>query len=252
MEIRYLLDKLALLEAEQLLAPNGKPSNLNPVQYQQVRTPEFKAWFGDWETGKNCSKVLDENGEPMIMYHGANADIEEFSHKFIGAGLDQYGSGFYFTSARHTASGYADSAGAVYPTFLNVRKPLLENKTGRLSSFQIQNFIMLSPELDEALSNFGDVEYEGKNKVIREAVLTFFEHQSDTILKTLHLIANDFYRSSAGAFLQAVKKILKYDGVMVKFDAEIFVVAFEGTQVKSSIGNVGKFNKKSGKMHEEL
>lgn len=36
-------------ENEALLAPNGKPSNLTPEQYQQVRTPEFKKWFGDWE-----------------------------------------------------------------------------------------------------------------------------------------------------------------------------------------------------------
>ena len=36
-------------ENESLLAPNGKPSNLAPEQYRQVRTPEFKKWFGDWE-----------------------------------------------------------------------------------------------------------------------------------------------------------------------------------------------------------
>lgn len=36
-------------ENEALLAPNGKPSNLTPKQYRQVRTPEFKNWFGDWE-----------------------------------------------------------------------------------------------------------------------------------------------------------------------------------------------------------
>jgi len=30
--------------------PNGNPSNLNEHQWQQVRTPEFKAWFGDWES----------------------------------------------------------------------------------------------------------------------------------------------------------------------------------------------------------
>lgn len=36
-------------ENEALLAPNGKPSNLTPEQYRQVRTPEFKKWFGDWE-----------------------------------------------------------------------------------------------------------------------------------------------------------------------------------------------------------
>lgn len=36
-------------ENEALLAPNGEPSHLTPQQYRQVRTPEFKRWFGDWE-----------------------------------------------------------------------------------------------------------------------------------------------------------------------------------------------------------
>lgn len=31
-----------------LLAPNGKPSNLNERQYAQVRTKAFKDWAGDW------------------------------------------------------------------------------------------------------------------------------------------------------------------------------------------------------------
>ncbi len=32
-----------------LLAPNGKPSNLMPFQHAQVRSESFKKWFGDWE-----------------------------------------------------------------------------------------------------------------------------------------------------------------------------------------------------------
>ena len=33
----------------QLLAPNGRVSNLTEKQYAQVRTKAFKDWFGDWE-----------------------------------------------------------------------------------------------------------------------------------------------------------------------------------------------------------
>lgn len=66
----------------QRLAPNGKPSNLDERQWRQVRTPEFKTWFGDWEAAHNgkdgngvwarddVSKVVDENGEPLVVYHG--------------------------------------------------------------------------------------------------------------------------------------------------------------------------------------
>lgn len=66
------------------LAPNGKPSNLDARQWAHVRTPEFKAWFGDWEkhalaenpvgslwSDPDVSKIVDENGEPRVVYHGA-------------------------------------------------------------------------------------------------------------------------------------------------------------------------------------
>lgn len=63
-------------------APNGNPTNLTERQWVQVRTPSFKAWFGDWEqaaadggvwrTSLSVSKVVDENGEPMVVYHGTD------------------------------------------------------------------------------------------------------------------------------------------------------------------------------------
>jgi hypothetical protein len=61
------------------LAPNGKPSNLNAIQYKLVRTPAFKKWFGDWENDpKNASKVIDANGEPLVCYHGTFRDFTVF------------------------------------------------------------------------------------------------------------------------------------------------------------------------------
>jgi hypothetical protein len=51
----------------QRLAPNGKPSNLNELQWNQVRTPEFKAWFGDWE----AFAIL--NGNPLAYLKAADA-----------------------------------------------------------------------------------------------------------------------------------------------------------------------------------
>jgi hypothetical protein len=40
------------------LAPNGKPSRLNAHQWKQVRTPEFKAWFGDWEAASLKTRIM--------------------------------------------------------------------------------------------------------------------------------------------------------------------------------------------------
>ena len=53
---------------KKLLAPNGKPSNLNAMQHAQVRTEAFKKWFGDWETVANL-KWLD-TGSPVASMEG--------------------------------------------------------------------------------------------------------------------------------------------------------------------------------------
>jgi hypothetical protein len=97
----------------QKLAPNGKPSNLNDVQWEQVRTPEFKKWFGDWENDpQNASKVVDENGEPLVVYHGSvSTDIDEFDRlksKKISSGLKEFGT--YFTDNIKLAKAYASWA----------------------------------------------------------------------------------------------------------------------------------------------
>ena len=100
-----------------LLAPNGKPSNLTPEQYRLVRTPEFKAWFGDWQNDpKNASKVVDENGEPLVCYHGTNKEFYSFDEKF-----NNY-KGFYF-SAYKNYSYIAKYTKIVLPCFLQIKNP---------------------------------------------------------------------------------------------------------------------------------
>lgn len=63
----------------QLIAPNGKPSNLSEFQWKAVRTDRFKNWFGDWQKDPaNASKVVDANGEPLPVYHGTRNVFEGF------------------------------------------------------------------------------------------------------------------------------------------------------------------------------
>ena len=82
--LQTILDEAPRDSEGRLLAPNDKPSNLPERLYAQVRTKEFKDWFGDWQNDpKNASKVVDENGEPRIVYHGSNQygfDVFDPSH----------------------------------------------------------------------------------------------------------------------------------------------------------------------------
>lgn len=94
----------------QYYAPNGQISNLNEQQYKTVRTQEFKDWFGDWENDpENSSKVLDSNGEPLVVYHGSPWPfIEEFNRgqsRTADYGLKEFG--YYFSTNPLVADVYS-------------------------------------------------------------------------------------------------------------------------------------------------
>lgn len=85
-EMYDILSKAPRDKNGNLLAPNGKKSNLTERQYAQVRTKAFKDWFGDWENDpKNASKVVDENGEPLVVWHSGMSEIKDntFRNKVI-------------------------------------------------------------------------------------------------------------------------------------------------------------------------
>jgi hypothetical protein len=105
-----------------LLAPNGKPSNLTPEQYKLVRTPEFKAWFGDWENSpETSSKVVDENGEPLVLYHGTSEKFTIFKDEGVVAKTMGKSVGFYFTPSKFSASTRSVD-GEYIEVFLNIKK----------------------------------------------------------------------------------------------------------------------------------
>jgi len=107
---------------EILLAPNGKPSNLPKSLYAYVRSDEFKNWFGDWENTNNSSKIVDENGEPMLVFHGTKVkfnDFDEYKQK-----IGWLGRGFYFTNDKNATKEYGKS---VMKIFLNIMKPFIVN-----------------------------------------------------------------------------------------------------------------------------
>lgn len=117
-------------------APNGKPTNLTEQQWLQVRTPEFKQWFGDWENSpKTASKVVDENGEPQVVYHGTSSQFTRFK---LGGGL--LGRGVYLTDRFEEAQNYAgsrsqDNEGTVMPLFANI--PEMFNSNSKTTREQI-------------------------------------------------------------------------------------------------------------------
>jgi hypothetical protein len=119
------IKKEAVAAGTFMKAPNGKGTNLTEDQWLSVRTEAFKSWFGDWEHDpQNASKVVDENGEPRVVYHGTYGDFTVFDKAKIGSATDYglWGRGFYFTNMENTPYGNKKLA-----LFLNIRNPFIFN-----------------------------------------------------------------------------------------------------------------------------
>lgn len=147
-----------------LLAPNGKPSNLDAEMYHLVRTPQFKAWFGDWENDpQNSSKVVDKNGEPLVVYHGTNYDFNSFNENYKAHyfAIDEKYSDFVIDNYR----GRSESA-RIIPAFLNIRKlqkvkfPIEKNNV----AFYLNEHKFLK-EIDGGIFGFEDIEKNDLQKL---------------------------------------------------------------------------------------
>ena len=118
----------------------------------------------------NSSKVVNENGEPMVMYHGTASDITSFD-MYDGS----LGKGAYFTSSWDEAAEYAmEKQGVdnideldeskVMEVFLNVRDE--KNIThSRFSREDIEVLATSPTQIKSATENNGD--FSGENLDIR-------------------------------------------------------------------------------------
>ena len=100
-----------------------KDSPVNRKFVEQTETRQFQRWFGK-------SKVVDEDGKPLVMYHGTSEKNGDFfifdsskAKKKGGLGLAALGKGNYFTSERLT--GNERYGKRVIQTFLRIENPFV-------------------------------------------------------------------------------------------------------------------------------
>ena len=94
----------------------GVQYGVSTPEMADTRTSEFRKWFGD-------SKVVDANGEPLVVYHGTDADITKFKVSKEGGAL---GNGIYITPSAEFAGEYAKREGGnVMPLYASIKNPLI-------------------------------------------------------------------------------------------------------------------------------
>ena len=87
-----------------------------------TQSPAFRQWFG-------ASKVVDEHGDPLVVYHGTMFTFSSFSPGSHFGDLEA-------ANARLTNSGkephrFRDHHGSILPVYLSIRKPLRIIDRGR-------------------------------------------------------------------------------------------------------------------------
>jgi hypothetical protein len=210
------------------LAPNGKKSNLTTELYHLVRTAQFKKWFGDWENEpENASKVVDENGEPMVVLHGGDRVIEFSSERLI------------FSTNNSEVAKYF---GNYNKYFMNIKNPFIID-SGSYTWDRIHEDVLLSKLGKETFIKMVNKEYK-ENFTYNE----WLEYVNEVEALPISIDAVSSY----------IKNNTNYDGV-IAFNIEettSYIVSddyicFEPNQIKS-VDNNGDFSNSSNNINENI
>ncbi|MFP0402600.1 hypothetical protein [Acinetobacter baumannii] len=182
---------------------NGKTFNQSVID--QTKTEAFKNWFGD-------SKVVDSEGNPLVVFHGTKSEFSIFDLKKAGksdAGV--VGKAFYFTPYKNQAENFAESphygSGKqpnTLPVYLSLKNPAI-----------IQDGIMPNGQ------NLMDAHKGALNAKSAAAI-------KKTLLKE------------------------GYDGALFKMGDDIIqIAAFHPEQIKSSVANEGTFDPSNPNIYKQ-
>jgi hypothetical protein len=198
---------------------NSKGQPIHPTE-DGVRN--FWRWFSN-------SKVVDEDGKPLVVYHGTTGDFEAFARVDGG---NAYGPGYYFTASPAEASGYADGTGGgrirpagsaapnVMPVYLSVR-----------NVYALDNRVLPQSELAklEAASNKLNPG-SWKNGELAKAFDRAYPPTAQSVMQ--------YIAQNAGGKYSKIAQVAGYDGLRGAYG----FVAFKPEQIKSATGNQGTFD----------
>lgn len=193
-EMQSIKDK-AIANGTFMKAPNGKPTNLNERQWLQVRTKNFINWFGDWiNDPSNASKVVDENGEPLVVYHGSKDNSFTI---FDSTKNDKGQKGFFFTNDRTMASSYGKNPRGF---FINSRNPyIIEGHNNNWNNLIVGVTDIAKDKLDSIRLFRNDLLLQLKEGKTSKETYDFWNNK--------YFKLYDKYLSLSNSFIDKIKKI---------------------------------------------
>ncbi len=149
------------------------------------------------------------------VYHGTGAEFDEFSYKFLGTTGTGHGFGFYFTNDYDFAKMFSRNDILPKKYLIDIKKPLSTNKK-TISYNDLSKFLrVLDPTAEIGyLSNWGDINSERYENILRKAVLTEIQY-SDNDVDMISSIINADGRDAETAY-HILTETLGYDGIIIK------------------------------------
>lgn len=241
-------------------------TELNEQQWYQVRSPQFKAWFGDWENDPaNASKIINpRTGEPLVVYHGTAGKFEAFDRGARAVSGSATNDGFFFSDSPDVAGSYAsvDSNYVPQPMVRGRIYDTDDNLTSDLGVFDSSDALYAHLREREAAGEYVDwdgvvtnteypqVPLSARNIIpaflnIRQPKVTDFGGLPWNALPaaqggyiTTDVLAREAQRSADGAVFTNVRD----SHVQSDTQVSTVYVAYDAHQIKSAVDNSGEFS----------
>jgi hypothetical protein len=135
-------------------------------------TPEFKQWF-------KGSKAVNEDGSPLVLYHGTTADFDEFKRDAKKRNRTGNPDGFYFSPDASDTTEYLkenydsdkyDEGSNVMPVYISVKRPFNYSGTRDFGKTPINAAMIeqFEKELREENPHLSDDWIRGKVNIFKE------------------------------------------------------------------------------------
>jgi hypothetical protein len=199
----------------------------------------FKKWFGD-------SKVVNEDGSPMVVYHGTTADIKQFKMSKEGS----LGAGIYMTPKTAFANNYAGMPTPAELAALEAEGIMAPELIAQIKAVQTTGNLVEGQIGGNVLPVYASIE----NPLIIRTVDRRFDPAVDLLVALgvsqakAEAIVEKANEDKGGITKEVMARAQKqgYDGIMQYKDGVLSeVVAFSPIQVKSAIGNSGEYSRLS-------
>ena len=229
-------DVLALAERMVNAVSNTAVSNSEQrfSREDQTSSEAFKRWFGD-------SKVVDENGKPLVVYHGTVGNFDSFNPiRAIWASTTPELANEYAEFSAEYRSKEKGVGASVIPLYMKAEQIFEADNLPRY--VRVKSFI--SEVAKQAKENGVDVNDEYVEQTISRLRILARQEESgpDYAKHDFWLNASSMFGVEGKQIVQDFMSDMKFDGIVsTELDHTTYGV-FKPNQVKSAIGNSGAFD----------